>query len=276
LKSVFNDSCCFAPVGGFFRMMRGFTISKGYSSPQPKRLCFKHLVWAWGLGVSLSVIISLSNSTSVQAEMLQYAPCAGQFTSDFGWRTDPMGKGRRFHAGMDIANATGTAVYAAESGQVVYAGWYGGYGNVVVLQHSPELFTLYGHLSGFDVALNQWVNQGDTIAKMGSTGRSTGPHLHFEVHYQRQYLDPKVFLLDVQQRLLAGHSGSSYTHGSGAGDTVYANNSQGMRVTVSENSPYRNASHITPDDSGTRQKSPASERVEVLQGVKRWFVEVIP
>jgi Peptidase family M23 len=101
-------------------------------------------------------------------------------TSRYGWRTHPLTGTRRFHSGIDIAAATGTPVVAAGSGTVVSAGWNSGYGKAIVIQHDDHHQTLYGHLSEISIQAGQSIVQGTVIGKVGSTGNSTGPHLHFE------------------------------------------------------------------------------------------------
>jgi murein DD-endopeptidase MepM/ murein hydrolase activator NlpD len=102
-------------------------------------------------------------------------------TSLFGWRMHPITGDRRFHSGTDLGAAIGTPVLAAAAGQVTTANYMGGYGLAVVLDHSPTQETLYGHLSEIFVQPGQWVEQGTVIGRVGTTGNSTGPHLHFEV-----------------------------------------------------------------------------------------------
>ncbi|MEC4812467.1 MAG: M23 family metallopeptidase [Scytonema sp. PMC 1069.18] len=104
-------------------------------------------------------------------------------TSLFGWRTHPITGDRRFHSGTDIGAAMGTPVLASESGQVEIADWVGGYGLTVVLNHNNAQQTLYGHMSEIFVQPGQQVEQGTVIGRVGSTGNSTGPHLHFEVRH---------------------------------------------------------------------------------------------
>ena len=101
-------------------------------------------------------------------------------TSRFGWRTHPLTGNRRFHSGIDIGAASGSPVVATGAGTVISAGWNGGYGKAVIIQHSDTQQTLYGHLSEVSVQAGQTIAQGTVIGLVGSTGNSTGPHLHFE------------------------------------------------------------------------------------------------
>lgn len=110
-------------------------------------------------------------------------PTNGRFTSGFGWRN--IGAGNEFHLGIDLANSIGTPIVSAADGVVSYVGSMGGYGKVMMVTHSindSTWTTVYAHLSGFSASVGQSVAKGETIAKMGNTGRSTGPHLHFEIH----------------------------------------------------------------------------------------------
>ena len=98
------------------------------------------------------------------------------------------------HEGIDIAVPTGTPVAAAASGTVIVAGWMGGYGNLVVIDHGGGVATAYGHNSGFAVGYGQPVSQGQIVAYAGSTGNSTGPHVHFEVRVNGSAVDPLGYL----------------------------------------------------------------------------------
>ena len=100
----------------------------------------------------------------------------------------------KFHKGLDIAVAHGSAVRSAASGKVIFAGVKGGYGNCVIISHGNGLDTLYGHLSAILVKANDVVKVNDVIAKSGNTGRSTGPHLHYEVHKNNTPVNPKLFM----------------------------------------------------------------------------------
>lgn len=108
-------------------------------------------------------------------------PVPGRITSGFGYRVHPIYKIRKMHTGIDFAAAYGTSVHASASGIVIYAGWWGGYGKVVIISHGSGVATLYGHNSSLAVSSGQKVKAGQLIAYVGSTGLSTGPHCHFEV-----------------------------------------------------------------------------------------------
>jgi murein DD-endopeptidase MepM/ murein hydrolase activator NlpD len=121
-------------------------------------------------------------------------PCPGEITSGFGWRVHPVLGYERFHSGLDVGADYGTVINAADRGMVIFAGWYGGYGNAVIIDHGGGLTTLYGHTSELYVAEGQEVQRGQAIAAVGSTGLSTGPHLHFEVRREGDPVDPVAFL----------------------------------------------------------------------------------
>lgn len=114
-------------------------------------------------------------------------PCAGEITSYFGPRTDPY---TGYHEGVDIGASTGTPVMAMGNAQVLSAGWNGGYGNCVVIALGNGMQAYYGHLSVISVSAGQTVNQGDIVGEVGSTGNSTGPHLHFGVISGGDFVDP--------------------------------------------------------------------------------------
>lgn len=117
-------------------------------------------------------------------------PASGPITSGFGWRIDPFIHRRALHTGVDIAVPWGTPVEAADGGTVLYVGWMTGYGNVVVLDHGNGVSTVYAHLSSYVVHAGEAVTRGQVIARVGSTGWSTGPHLHFEMRQDGQPVDP--------------------------------------------------------------------------------------
>ena len=121
-------------------------------------------------------------------------PINGQITSGFGHRSSPGGIGSTNHQGLDIAGSMGDPVGASDGGTVVYAGWYGGAGKTVMIQHDDGTVTQYSHLSWWDVHKGDIVGQGQTIGNVGSTGNSTGPHLHFAVMVNDSYVDPTQYL----------------------------------------------------------------------------------
>lgn len=116
-----------------------------------------------------------------------------RMASGYGWRNDPIYHTRRFHAGMDFTAPVGTDVYATGNAKVVFTGWKQGYGNCVIIDHGYNYQTLYAHLSRSLVRKGQKVKRGDVIALVGNTGKSTGPHLHYEVHYKNKPVDPRNF-----------------------------------------------------------------------------------
>jgi len=121
-------------------------------------------------------------------------PVVGTVTSGFGYRVHPILGKRLMHTGIDIAAASGTAIWAADSGSVVYAAWISGYGNTVAIDHGGGVSTLYAHQSSIAVGYGQKVKKGQLIGSVGSTGYSTGPHLHFEVRVNGSPVDPMGYL----------------------------------------------------------------------------------
>lgn len=118
-------------------------------------------------------------------------------TSGFGMRDHPILKQRRAHKGVDLAAPTGTPVYATADGTIGMAQWFSSYGNYVQIEHGAGLETRYGHLSGYTVEAGQHVHKGDLIGYVGSTGRSTGPHLHYEIRVAGEAVNPIPYMLET-------------------------------------------------------------------------------
>lgn len=126
-------------------------------------------------------------------------PLIGRVSSPYGHRKDPITRQPEFHMGVDIANAYGSPVKAADAGTVIFVGENGGYGNLVIISHSNGYSTRYGHLSRFAVKYGQKVRQGQVIAYVGSTGHVTGPHLHFEIRRYGRPFNP-YYLMRLSQK----------------------------------------------------------------------------
>jgi len=121
-----------------------------------------------------------------------------RMASGYGWRIDPIYHTRRFHAGMDFTAPIGTDIYATGNGTIIAAGWQQGYGNCVQINHGYGYLTLYGHMSAVKVRIGQSIKRGDVIGLVGSTGKSTGPHVHYEVHYKGEIMNPQnYYFLDL-------------------------------------------------------------------------------
>ena len=126
-------------------------------------------------------------------------PLYGRVTSQFGWRRDPKGRGRRMHAGIDIAAAPGRTVRAAGEGLVRFAGRAAAYGLMVEIAHPDGHRTRYAHMNALYVKCGQKIEGGDPVGAVGNTGRSTGPHLHFELRDGRTPVDPAVIAINFAQ-----------------------------------------------------------------------------
>ncbi|HSK63495.1 MAG TPA: M23 family metallopeptidase [Pyrinomonadaceae bacterium] len=126
-------------------------------------------------------------------------PVNGKLEGGFGGRRNPFGgAGYEFHSGQDIEADWGAPVVSGASGRVTFVGWQNGYGQLVVVDHGGGLTTKYAHLSSIDVDLDQMVERGQLVGKVGSTGRSTGPHLHYEVRINDQPVNPLPYLLQMK------------------------------------------------------------------------------
>jgi murein DD-endopeptidase MepM/ murein hydrolase activator NlpD len=138
----------------------------------------------------------LEDQKSLLASTPSIWPVKGWLTSTFGYRSSPFTGRREMHKGLDIATRSGTPVIAPADGLVVFAGREGGFGNMVVIDHGYGITTRYGHCSTIDVKLGQKVKRGDAIARVGNTGRSTGPHVHYEVAVNGVSVNPSRYILN--------------------------------------------------------------------------------
>ena len=144
------------------------------------------------LGLSLSRMAVLERALD---GIPQVVPATIEnITSGFGYRRDPFNGRGAMHAGIDFKGAMGSPIFAAAEGKVTFAGWKSGYGQAIEITHGNGMLTRYAHLSRIGVTLGQSVAAGDTIGGLGSTGRSTGPHLHFEVRINDRAVNPRPFL----------------------------------------------------------------------------------
>ncbi len=124
-------------------------------------------------------------------------PTRGYISSSYGHRFNPFSATRSFHAGLDIANSIGTPIYAPADGVVTFVGQLGGFGNVVRIDHGYNIVTKFGHNSKIVVKRGERVKRGDRIAEMGNSGRSTGPHLHYQIEVKGKPVNPKFFFFEA-------------------------------------------------------------------------------
>lgn len=145
-----------------------------------------------------SYINRTAKDTDVHIASNFIKPIQGRITSPFGWRTHPIFNSKSFHSGVDIGGPNLGAIKASNSGKVIYSGWYGGYGKVVILEHGivngKPMTTLYAHMNSIAVSNGQRVAKGQTIGYEGTTGYSTGPHCHFEVRVNGQPNNPLNYI----------------------------------------------------------------------------------
>lgn len=138
----------------------------------------------------------LERQKNIMAHTPTIRPTEGYVSSTFGYRISPFTKKREFHKGLDIANRMGTPIVATADGVVMFAGSKGQLGNVIVIDHGHGIMTRFAHLEKALMKSGDRVKRGDLIAKMGSTGRSTGPHVHYEVHLNGVPVNPKKYIMN--------------------------------------------------------------------------------
>ncbi len=162
------------------------------------------------MGMSLARMDALASGL---ASLPQVQPAhVAYVSSSYGYRADPFNGGAAFHAGLDFPGPMGSPIYAAAKGTVTFVGQKQGYGNCVEITHGNGLLTRYAHLSGFAASVGQKVDTGARIAMMGSTGRSTGPHLHFEVRINDRPVNPRPFLEAASRAQQTHQSTDTHLH----------------------------------------------------------------
>jgi murein DD-endopeptidase MepM/ murein hydrolase activator NlpD len=154
-------------------------------------------------GAKVSVFVETAGAKSAVAKNVREKvlarrgfgwPVVGKISSSFGWRRDPVRGGRDFHTGLDIRAPKGRPIVAAAAGKVVHSGLMGGYGRTIVISHPGGITTLYGHASKLLVSAGTNVKRGQRIALIGSTGRSTGNHVHFEIRQGGRPMNPLKYI----------------------------------------------------------------------------------
>ena len=136
----------------------------------------------------------LARASKVLASLPSRWPLRGPVNSEFGKRISPWAPSSEYHSGIDIGTPTGTPVKAPAPGTVVFAGQHAEYGITLIIDHGNDTKSLYGHLSRLQVALNQRVHRGDVVALSGNTGRSSGPHLHYEIQVKGHAVNPHGYI----------------------------------------------------------------------------------
>ena len=176
-----------ASAGGLNQLLKGDRIETTATADAQGDNRFHAMFMSWKKLDGMSAQGAIAVPSAKPVNMATY-------TSGYGVRSDPFRGSAAMHAGIDLAGPTGTAVYATADGVVQRAEWSGGYGNLVEIDHGKGLQTRFGHLSRILVHDGQRVQRGDLIALMGSTGRSTGSHLHYEVRIDGRAVNPIPFL----------------------------------------------------------------------------------
>lgn len=139
-------------------------------------------------------ITDILSRNGLEYKLPVHPPIFGGYrvSSHYGWRTDPLTKKKKFHSGVDLAAALASTVHAAADGKVIYAGRKGGYGKCVIIRHNYGFVTLYAHLSAYYVMEEEEVRTGKVIGFVGTSGRSTGSHLHYEVRKKGKSIKPFI------------------------------------------------------------------------------------
>lgn len=216
LRGLLNLEPAPAPVDALLADARSVTIAKGPSMSEtptesPSALAVETSLMAQAGYLADSFIVlqeemeeridSLEGVRATAAEQMAYEaakpsiwPTNGYISSGYGYRTAPFGGYRQFHPAVDIAAPIGTPVVATGDGRVTFSGWQHDLGNTIIIDHGFDFETLYAHVAKVCVAVGDQVKKGQVIAYVGSTGRSTGPHLHYQVHLRGRHVNPRPYL----------------------------------------------------------------------------------
>lgn len=211
-------------------------------------------------GEQLAALARRSQVRIPDVSVLTTEPVANTESSGFGWRDDPFRHRPKFHAGTDFRGKRGTAIVAAGDGVVKLARWYGGYGNLIQVDHGGGVVTAYAHLQRFLVKPDDVVIAGQAIGHMGATGHTTGPHLHFEVRLDGRPVDPALAMTVARLRREAPLAGQVAS---------FALSPELQTERTSASDPPRHAVPKTsPKSPGTRESRPdRSTRVKIAKPV---------
>ncbi len=195
-----EDSLITTPAEGIIQI-ESVAAYEAYDQAEPDEE-FSNLFASWEslddgvIGMTDEALIPAPRPSMSVPSMM---PVGGvRLSSSYGMRSHPVLGSRRQHNGIDLAGPTGTPVYATADGIVGKAKYWGSYGNYVQIEHGGQLQTRYAHLSGYTVSPGDTVRKGQLIGYIGSTGRSTGPHLHYEVRIAGQAVDPSPYMVETQ------------------------------------------------------------------------------
>ncbi|MBQ8868595.1 MAG: M23 family metallopeptidase [Oscillospiraceae bacterium] len=204
-NAVKTDDITFEDIKTFFSGLGNFVFSdekqtnSSVSSNIPQNESSSSIAQSEGAGGSdvKAIPITVTTSAYIITSQISSPVTSGTVTSGFGWRVHPIFKTEGFHTGIDIASKLGTPITSAFSGVVYEVGQSEAYGNYVIMKHSDTLFTFYGHCDSIKVEKSMVIRAGEIIAYMGSTGYSTGPHLHFEIRINGKSVDPAYVLKGI-------------------------------------------------------------------------------
>lgn len=204
-SAVKTEDITFEDIENFFSKLSNFVFSdekqanSPLSSSIPKNESSSGIAQSEGAGGSdvKALPVTVTNSAYIVTSPISSPVTSGTVTSSFGWRAHPIFKTEGFHTGIDIASKLGTPILSAFSGTVYEVGSSDAYGNYVIMKHSDSLYTFYGHCDSIKAEKSMVIRAGEIIAYMGSSGYSTGPHLHFEIRIGGKSVDPAYVLKGI-------------------------------------------------------------------------------